>query len=534
MKSFNELDNDTLKYLECMSPEYRSITGVAAEVGSRIFNAGERERRPDMDKSECQPDELATDLARAIRYVIRNSRIDKDDFLFDCWAVWALKDYRIHASTSELLLKGERVSKKQLFEEQWCEYRRAFGVGVGNEKTFHIQLARFLKDRKFDPWKKTMETIAPISPDLFKDRFGFDPHLMCQFITGDDNEFTQKLWMYQFIGAVKRTIRPGCEHDHMLILVSTKKGLGKTRFLRAISRTPSETPESSNNYLQLRTLRNRKEDLERLRGRAIVNLDECDSAFRGLAADDLKEQITNTDDNYRKAFDIDAISYPRSCVLFGTTNTVELLQDMSGDRRFFPIAVKQALDIGWISNPENWKGFWGFYKWCYNQSTGDGSVYRNWLSDIERDLLEKSQSAYKAVAPWMETAESVLELLAAKHGGTICFSAADLLAELKSETGGNKAYMKDSLRDYLISECGYQEGRPKMSDGKAPSKAKLYKGASPKLLSRLDITEQYSSYLKGGHNRLQQPQVEAVPNLPPLVIEAPKALEAVADVEMMF
>ncbi|WP_295617260.1 VapE domain-containing protein [Chamaesiphon sp. GL140_3_metabinner_50] len=265
---------------------------------------------------------------------------------------------------------------------------------------------------------------------------------------------------------------------------------------------------SANNYLQMRSLKNNKADLEKLRGKVIVNLDECDSAFQGLAADDLKEVVTAKTDNYRAPYERNAADRPRSAILFGTTNKVELIQDMDGDRRFFPVRVRKAIDIQWVA--DNWSDFWGFYKYCYLQSLGGKSIYRNWTSKAEEALLVKLQADYKANAPWMETLEGVLDILEDACGGKLCLAASDLLAVLSKETGGTKNYMSGSIKSKMVTERGYQEGRPKLADGTQPGKPRLFLGKSPKNISRDAIGIAYQKYLSGEYQPKTR-QVEAEP-----------------------
>ncbi len=498
--SIRNITNDTLKSLHPQTGEYRSIVRTSAYIGSSISMVGGSQSDGDKSQREDPKDDQegeteAEALSRVIRYTLFNSRIDRDVLLFDCWAAWALVGHKIHTGTGELVHQGKQVRMKALFDESWNRYRKSFGVGVSNEDNFYSMVLGHLRDSKYNPWSDAISQLDPVCPSDFKKRHGFDPHYMALDLVGDDSELVQTLWRYHFTGAILRTMEPGCKHDHMLILISPEKGLGKTSLLEAIARTPDESKHSANNYLQMRSLKNNKADLEKLRGKVIVNLDECDSAFQGLAADDLKEVVTAKTDNYRAPYERNAADHPRSAVLFGTTNKVELIQDMDGDRRFFPVRVRKAIYIPWIA--KNWADFWGFYKYCYLQSLADESTYRNWTTKAEEALLVKLQAQYKATAPWMETLEGVLDILEDQTKGKLCLAASDLLAVLAKETGTSKAYMRDGIKGKLVTERGYQEGRPKLADGTQPGKNRLFLGKTPQNLSREAIANAYQLYLTG-------------------------------------
>ncbi|MEH2451499.1 VapE domain-containing protein [Nostoc sp.] len=322
---------------------------------------------------------------------------------------------------------------------------------------------------------------------------------MCEFITGDDRELQQFLWLVQFIGVMARTYKPGCQHDHLLVLMSAEKGQRKTSLLRAIAKDPSSTEQTPKYYVQLKTLKSEKRDVERLRGKIIVNLDECDSAFRGANSDDLKEAITSTSDNYRASYGRVAKDWERTCVLFGTTNTTGLIQDYSGDRRIFIIHVKKQIDTDWVR--DNWADFWGFYKWAYSQmKEGNTSHYRNWLSKTEEGLLVACQSEYKAREPWLDALEGVMDVLEQTYPA-VAIKSSDILAVIGSEIESKKRYISDHIKDILKAERGYTEGRPRLLGGKQPSKAVIYLlGADddkPYLASRVDIDSAYRNYLKG-------------------------------------
>ncbi|MEH2410390.1 VapE domain-containing protein [Nostoc sp.] len=463
-----------------------------------------------------------------------NSKLGKESLIFDMWASWELQyKYQINILTKDIECDGKVVDPEELYHDSWMTYTRALGVGINNKEQFISLLLNYLRDNKVNPWLKLMnDNVYLVSPEEFMAKHGFDPNRMCEFITGDDRELQQFLWLVQFTGVMARTYKPGCQHDHILVLMSAEKGQRKTSFLREIAKDPASSEQNSKYYVQLRTLKSDKKDVERLRGKIIVNLDECDSAFRGANSDDLKEAISSRSDNYRASYGRVAKDWDRTCVVFGTTNTTGLIQDYSGDRRIFIVHVKKQIDTDWVK--DNWADFWGFYKWAYNQmEKGDTTHYRNWLNKTEEDLVVANQSEYKAREPWLDALEGVMDVLEQTYPA-VAIKSSDILAVIGSEIESKKRYISDHIKDILKAERGYTEGRPRLLGGKQPSKPVMYLlGADedkPYLASREDIYSAYQSYLKGIYpedkpaNRRNAEAFKATQVNPEVILNAPSLL----------
>lgn len=514
-------------------PLYKAILAVAREVGLEVLkpdapiSAGQDDsvsgrlepkaewQTPDFDpatikrgsknlpphkNNRANNNIKARKLAATIRHALLKSyQLDSDSFVFDCWSAACLGlGHFLDKYEGKVSRYGELISIDDLYTDSWLTYRRFFSMRMSSASEFKKRVQNHLKDRITDPWVDLFTSLPEIDSCTFETKHGFDPNRLAEFLTGDEGDLIQDLWRYQFIGAIKRIHNPGCDHDHMLILISPEKGLRKTTFFRTIAKLPSEANGLCRSYLQLRTLKSSKECQEKLRGKIFVNLDECDSAFRGANEDELKESITSTVDNYRVPYETETRDHPRICTFFGTTNTDRLIQSQHGDRRFFPVQVRKEINIDWLR--QNWADFWGFYLWCYRQSLKDETVHRNWITKPEQTLLYKLQEGHKELEPWLETLDSLIDVIEKSHDD-YAFALSDLLFAIQKETGTAKRYMATSARDWLIRERGFEEGRPVMEDGKQPTKPKLFKRrdkeSRPKWLSRETLEGAYQRLLGG-------------------------------------
>lgn len=78
--------------------------------------------------------------------------------------------------------------------------------------------------------------------------------------------------------------------------------------------------------------------MELLAGRLIVEIPEL-AGIREAAVEKVKAMLSRTHDRARLPYAQLATQQPRTCVLIGTTNSIESLRDLTGNRRFWPVTV---------------------------------------------------------------------------------------------------------------------------------------------------------------------------------------------------
>ena len=150
--------------------------------------------------------------------------------------------------------------------------------------------------------------------------------LFVDYLGAEDNIYTRAVCRKAFTAAIARAIDPGCKYDQMLILCGPQ-GIGKSTLLDKMSRGWFND--------SIRTFEG-KEASELLQGVWLVEVAELD-AFRRTDVARIKQFLSLRADRYRAAYGRNVKELPRCCVFFGTCNQIDFLQDMTGNRRFWPI-----------------------------------------------------------------------------------------------------------------------------------------------------------------------------------------------------
>lgn len=152
--------------------------------------------------------------------------------------------------------------------------------------------------------------------------------LFIDYLDAADTIYTREVTRKALMGAVARIMRPGCKHDHILVLVGPQ-GCRKSTTLAKMGKTWFSD--------SLYTLSG-KDAYEQLQGYWIIELGEM-AATRKAELEQIKQFVSKQADSYRAAYARRTQEHPRQCAFFGSTNDDEFLRDPTGGRRFWPVIV---------------------------------------------------------------------------------------------------------------------------------------------------------------------------------------------------
>jgi predicted P-loop ATPase len=147
----------------------------------------------------------------------------------------------------------------------------------------------------------------------------------------EDNPYTRTVGRCMLVGAVARIYEPGCKVDNVPIIEGSQ-GIGKSSALRILF-----DPWFTDEIADLGS----KDAAMQARGVWLVELAELEAMSRPEASR-AKAFITRTTDRFRPPYGRRLVDSPRSCVLWGTTNSETYLKDETGGRRFWPIRARKV------------------------------------------------------------------------------------------------------------------------------------------------------------------------------------------------
>lgn len=154
--------------------------------------------------------------------------------------------------------------------------------------------------------------------------------VLVDYMGAEDTEYTRIVTRKWMCGAVARILHPGIKFDYMLVLTG-KQGLYKSTFLRILAKdwfTDSIQDVEGN------------QAIEKLMNSWIIEFGEL-QAFSRSESNAIKRFITSQEDRTRLAYARRSTYLKRQCVFAGTTNKNEFLKDDTGNRRFWPVEVKE-------------------------------------------------------------------------------------------------------------------------------------------------------------------------------------------------
>lgn len=149
------------------------------------------------------------------------------------------------------------------------------------------------------------------------------------------SEYVNAVGRKTLIAMVARIFDPGCKFDQVLILEG-RQDIGKS-FSARILASDEWFSDADINIGDKDTILN-------MQGVWVFEIGEL-SALSRYDVNRMKEFISRKTDRMRPPFGKRTIQYPRQCIFIGTTNNSEYLKDETGNRRYWPVKVGDAINL---------------------------------------------------------------------------------------------------------------------------------------------------------------------------------------------
>ena len=336
---FGELDKDSLPDTPAgRLPSYRAMKDAALkipEVAQKLHDLQYDEFLAAFDEGEEDADPTANDWMRQlaltdkgqVAQTVNNALIilRHDPRLADSYYRDEFRERMVVCGDLPWQLLATRPT------DQWTDTDDAglhgyletrYGLANVNKITDALDLA--MAEHRRHPVREYLEGLSwDEEPRL--------ETLFCDFLGAEDTPYTRAVTRAALIGAVARIFRPGCKHDHMLVLVGPQGCRKSTTLMRLGMKWFSDS---------LYTVAG-KEAYEQIQGYWIIELGEM-AATRKAELEQIKQFISKQADSYRAAYARRTVERPRQCAFFGTTNDDEFLRDPTGGRRFWPVTVTEV------------------------------------------------------------------------------------------------------------------------------------------------------------------------------------------------
>jgi hypothetical protein len=220
-----------------------------------------------------------------------------------------------------------------------------------------------------------------------------------EMLRAEPDELVTTMVRRWFIGAVARALDPGCQVDTALVLVGDQ-GLKKSSFFRALAGAWFGDTE-----IRIGD----KDAYGQIHLNWITEWGEIDRVTSQRHAGEVKAFVSRRADTFRPPYGRTTATYQRSCVIVGSTNENEFLNDPTGSRRFWVVRIPKGvtIDIGQVAALRD--QLWAEAVHRYRA----GEIH--YLLPEEDRARELAAEQYRVRDAWEEVVESWVENRWAAH-----------------------------------------------------------------------------------------------------------------------
>ena len=316
---------------------------------------------------------------------------------------------------------------------------------IGKE-TVERSLGYYARQSRRNPVLNCMQTLAS---EWNPENESMIPHLL-DILGLEHTEYHNKVFAKFMMGSMRRIKNPGERMQNMLILMG-KGNLGKSETLRLLFDIPehlrkrfgiagvliNETPPLINKFSD-------KDMKLAFLGYLLVVFNEL-AGFHKEDVKQIKDMITSAVDTLRRPFKRHTESFPRVAQLAGTVNEDYFLKDETGNRRYWPILIKQPIDFNKLV--EIWEPLHA--EMAYRAYETEELHY--FTREEQEELLNETLEDCRIKAPWETELEEVLGNIHDDNGKAIS-DAAIIGADLQRCIRNSQYFSKYRISDNSLSE----------------------------------------------------------------------------------
>lgn len=260
-----------------------------------------------------------------------------------------------------------------------------------------------------------------------------------------------------------RACVPGNKTDMMLIIFGERQGTGKSTFLRNICPRDDWFIDSVNSGI-FEDGSKFRDELWKMQGKLIVEFQEMNAVIkvRGKSGDErIKDFITQRSDKIRYAYGRDMHTVPRTFVLSGTSNKIDIYRDASGSRRFLSVWIERRINNDLLT-PDLRDAVWGEVMHSFDSVDEMAHVMLPedlWdkQSDLNEQLFTYDEPGIDDVVRWMSDKTRVrwgeIESYVESSGNRALLSLGGYTMQLRLRDALKKKY-QHKKQGYLLDENG--------------------------------------------------------------------------------
>ena len=307
--------------------------------------------------------------------------------------------FRRNVFSTFLEVDGERMSEEILRElKEWLQIEYEF---VPTAAALRDGVGHLCDEDSYDPMQVWLKGLAWDGVERLHNMAVM--YFGCPADSPNDwKRYQNEVAALLVRGIVGRQLEPGCAFDYMVVLRSSKEGVGKSRALHILAGGSDYYTGS----LSLNVFDLTKHVLEKSRGKVLVVSEEL-AGLSGADIGKLKGIITELEDVGRTPYATYAETHKRRFILASTTNETHILKD-PGDNRRFPILECGEVDLEGLARDREQLFAEAFKEWesgaitlpqdlwAFQRSVVDRYKVSSDLREALRPVLEGQQGWFYA------------------------------------------------------------------------------------------------------------------------------------------